>query len=300
MANPLEASKCISCSEKKNQPEAVPAVPAVSATGSRRRILPRGLHDMLIKLRHQHKAVLSSVPAQAPGSGSGTGPGPTPMPIFGAAKPKGPRSDSWSDSGSDSGDDSSADGEDNEDNEDEEEEENVVENVIPKFNSPPNPKIAKLRVDFEVFLNSLTTERITAGVAVEGFSVPAEDSAEDPPPPPGKAGLTRSKSLRSQSLAFHQTMAYSAVKDLHSLLTFKDKAGNTAAHHLAFLRLDKALAALERVGASLWEVNQANVSANAVFDGEHRIVTYTHIYTHYIYIIYIIYGSVPVNICIYT
>jgi hypothetical protein len=73
--------------------------------------------------------------------------------------------------------------------------------------------------------------------------------------------------LRQTSSGFHDRVGYDPIASIDDLITFTDKAGNCAAHHLAFIGLKKSYAALLECGASKYALNHALVCPSAIVDG---------------------------------
>jgi hypothetical protein len=76
-----------------------------------------------------------------------------------------------------------------------------------------------------------------------------------------------SESTRETSVSFIKTRNLTALTQLNHILTFKDKAGNTTAHHAAFMGLTKTYNTLVSLGASRYALNEANICPAAVLCG---------------------------------
>jgi hypothetical protein len=83
------------------------------------------------------------------------------------------------------------------------------------------------------------------------------------PPPPAPL----SEVHRQTSVSFVKTRNLTPFSDIKHILTFKDKAGNTAAHHAAFMGLTKTYNTLLSLGASRYALNEANICPAAVLCG---------------------------------
>jgi len=65
---------------------------------------------------------------------------------------------------------------------------------------------------------------------------------------------------RASSVSFVKSTQVHPLKTVDDLKLFKDKAGNCAAHHLAFVGLKKSLQLLFQLGVSQWQVNNVQIS----------------------------------------
>ena len=73
--------------------------------------------------------------------------------------------------------------------------------------------------------------------------------------------------VSQQSIMYSECDSFDALDSIDQLISYKDKAGNTAAHHCAFMGLKKSLAALVSCGAKAWGQNLALVPPVAIADG---------------------------------
>jgi hypothetical protein len=78
---------------------------------------------------------------------------------------------------------------------------------------------------------------------------------------------TPTEMCRAQSVEYHGRAEFEPIDSLEELIAFKDKNGNSAAHHCAFMGLTKTYAALMAAGASRFAVNSRHICAGAVLEG---------------------------------
>ena len=90
-----------------------------------------------------------------------------------------------------------------------------------------------------------------------------ENDLDDLPTPPPAL----SEVHRQTSVTFVKRKDLSALANIDQILTFKDKAGNTAAHHAAFIGLKKTYETLLALGASKYVLNNANICPEAIRSG---------------------------------
>lgn len=73
--------------------------------------------------------------------------------------------------------------------------------------------------------------------------------------------------FRAQSIEYHSRQEFEPITVIDDLILFKDKNGNTAAHHCAAVGLLKSYGALVSAGASRFILNSKFISPAAIFDG---------------------------------
>eukprot|EP01038_Epipyxis_sp_PR26KG_P004361 gene4361-6169_t len=72
---------------------------------------------------------------------------------------------------------------------------------------------------------------------------------------------------RQSSVYFFSTLEYEPIESITQLIKSKDKSGNSALHHCAFIGLIRTYEALIESGASKWLCNNNNIPAAAIMDG---------------------------------
>ena len=71
---------------------------------------------------------------------------------------------------------------------------------------------------------------------------------------------------RQSSVYFFSNLEYEAIETLPELIRSKDKSGNTALHHCAFIGLLRCVEILIECGASKWVLNNNKIPAAAILD----------------------------------
>ena len=72
---------------------------------------------------------------------------------------------------------------------------------------------------------------------------------------------------RFTSTAFFNLSSFEQLPDIDALCHFKDKNGNTAGHHAAYIGLQRTFAALMKIGASKWVENTLGDTPSCLRDG---------------------------------
>ena len=134
----------------------------------------------------------------------------------------------------------------------------------------------KLAPDFERVDNQIKVEKISHS---HGKSSIAADLTELGPVLPDEDTTEEDNGLqlmgRLTSMTFNDLTAFEPLQDMDHMITFKDKAGNTAFHHAAFIGLPKTLHSLQEyarltphlVKSSRWIQNAARIVPRAILDG---------------------------------
>ena len=150
-----------------------------------------------------------------------------------------------------------------EDNDDENEEENPSAVIVNDWELKYN----ELRSE-ESYWTSKPVQVVVDCIEVKALGPPQpllEDEDEDSkldqmfPPPP--------RLLRQDSAAFMAMDHFIAIDNIDDLCRFKDKNGNSAAHHAASIGLNRTAEALHKHGAPRWLPNNTSDTPAALRDG---------------------------------